>query len=521
MPDVRPTSTDWELVDNTEPFTSPFTGATQTLARGGERLRCTLRYSNLHGNRRRLILAFLADLKGRENRAIICDHAYTPSGSIVVNEILADPYFSNVAANWSSANSSLLSLSATSQGMRLKQLQLAYPNHFNSSDASVVQGVSYALNWHGKEKSLPNGTTSIRAGVSTSEIAEVVDEQVTYGQGARFTKGYTSPSTTLRVGGLMAGGAGVNESIEYQEISSARGFLVDNGVNQLLRSQEFDNASWTKIGCSISANAQTAKDGTVTADAIVEDTSTGIHAVVQSSSKVAEAQYWTASVHVEANGRGFSCLQIDDGGGTNLGRAWVNLTTGEVTNVVSSGTFENVYATSHDCGGGIYRLRVSVRTDSSTTVRAVVYAADSGSTFSYTGDGSSGIYLWGAQLQQGGQLGRYVATTSAAATPDSQTGSEVWLKGLDLNTNGQLVAGDLIEINQQLLRLTSDLDGDESGVGLASVTPRIRNAPADEAACVLYQPSGRFMLETETSGWSNSPGIFSDITLTFIEDIAS
>jgi hypothetical protein len=83
-----------------------------------------------------------------------------------------------------------------------------------------------------------------------------------------------------------------------------------------------------------------------------------------------------------------------------------------------------------------------------------------------------------------------------------------------------MLAGDQFEINGQLFILAADLDGDESGCGLAQVTTSIRTAPADEDAVVLYRPHGTFLLDSPSNGWSNKPGIFSDSSLSFVEDIS-
>jgi hypothetical protein len=48
-----------------------------------------------------------------------------------------------------------------------------------------------------------------------------------------------------------------------------RGVLIEGArTNLLLRSQEFDNASWVKTNCTVTANAVVAPDGTMTADLV-------------------------------------------------------------------------------------------------------------------------------------------------------------------------------------------------------------------------------------------------------------
>src|SRR5690606_5381998 len=66
--------------------------------------------------------------------------------------------------------------------------------------------------------------------------------------------------------------AAVNEPrVDYDPLTlELRGLLVEEQrTNLLLRSQEFDNASWSKVSSSVSANAAVAPDGTLTADKII------------------------------------------------------------------------------------------------------------------------------------------------------------------------------------------------------------------------------------------------------------
>jgi len=56
-------------------------------------------------------------------------------------------------------------------------------------------------------------------------------------------------------------------------------------VNTLLNSEDFSSASWNKSRATVTANAATAPNGTLTADKIVEDTATNNHRVFQAVAK--------------------------------------------------------------------------------------------------------------------------------------------------------------------------------------------------------------------------------------------
>jgi hypothetical protein len=77
-----PSSSDWRLISNTAAFSSPLTGSTQTLARGGDRWACTLTFNALADTNRRTLMAFLARLRGQAHRVVLPDHAYTRAGTL-------------------------------------------------------------------------------------------------------------------------------------------------------------------------------------------------------------------------------------------------------------------------------------------------------------------------------------------------------------------------------------------------------------------------------------------------------
>jgi len=209
-----------------------------------------------------------------------------------------------------------------------------------------------------------------------------------------------------------------------QSITSARPILArvpaSGRVNLLTRTEEFDNAVWTLVGASISANATTAPDGTTTADKLVENTSNSQHAVVVASASrpTIPAGNHTHTVYVKADGRTSATL-YNNGTSGGAGVAF-NLTTGTVTQV---GGTQYVSSTISDAGNGWYRLSLTFLALSGTAALTVYL----GSVFSgeiYTGDGSSGVFIWGAQLELGSTATNYQKVTdqfdvTEAGQPDN------------------------------------------------------------------------------------------------------
>jgi hypothetical protein len=185
--------------------------------------------------------------------------------------------------------------------------------------------------------------------------------------------------------------------------------------NLLTRSEEFDSAAWTKTNASITANAATAPDGTFTADQFVENALSSVyHGTNNGISKTASRTTYTSSAYVKPNGRNIEIV-ISEAGGASGVSARFDRTTLTITASGSYGsgyTFVSAAATS--VGNGWYRLSLTGISSTATTLRHVLQPHN-GTGSTYTGDGVSGFYVWGAQLEEGSTLTDYDPTGPAAA----------------------------------------------------------------------------------------------------------
>jgi hypothetical protein len=192
-------------------------------------------------------------------------------------------------------------------------------------------------------------------------------------------------------------------------------------TNLLLRSQEFDNgAVWAASRATITANATTAPDGSVTAEKLVENSSTNTHRVYQAVSKAGSSIQYTASMFFKAAERTFAHLRMTDSIEDDRAGVGINLSTGEVgTPYVGGGSpFTSVSASSQALADGWYRLILTATTDTDTTVQVWAFTADglTSASCSTVGNGVNGVFLWGAQLETGSTATAYIPTTTAAVT---------------------------------------------------------------------------------------------------------
>jgi len=233
---------------------------------------------------------------------------------------------------------------------------------------------------------------------------------------------------------------------DYDPVTLApKGLLIEEQrTNLILRSQEFDNASWSKSGSTVTANATTSPDGTADADKLVETATTGQHRASQAVTVTSGAAY-TYSIYAKAAERTSIWVRII--GAATFAGCIVDLTNGAITGTTGTSTATNV-------GNGWYRITVSGTSDSTT---ATVYAnlIDGAGANTYTGDGVSGIYAYGAQLEAGAFATSYIPTVASQVTRSADvatmtgTNFSSWYNQTEgtFVTSVQAVSGRLLSAN--------------------------------------------------------------------------
>src|SRR5579864_9297000 len=181
---------------------------------------------------------------------------------------------------------------------------------------------------------------------------------------------------------------------------AAKGLLIEEArTGYALRNAEFDNTKWTKSGASVTANVVNSPAGTLTADKQVEDTSNAVHALYQDCATSPSVTN-TLSVYLKAGERTQAALEINDGS-TGGVLASFDLAAGTLKNVSNWGVGTGASGTITPAGNGFYRCAVSgIAAPTGANTRANLYPVVSGSS-TYPGDGVSGFYAWGAQLEAG------------------------------------------------------------------------------------------------------------------------
>lgn len=238
-----------------------------------------------------------------------------------------------------------------------------------------------------------------------------LDSRVTFTR----TTSASNPATYVNSSGVITAATNNQPRFDYDPVTLAcKGLLIEESrSNSLSYSQTFDNAAWAGNNATINAAAAISPDGTNNAYSLIENTATGIHRINRASVvTVTNGVTYTATGYFKSNGRNIFRLYFTD----NV-TSWAvefNLTT--VSTSVSGLNAPASYGISA-VGNGWFRCFMTMTAGATQNVNAwQVRLCSAAGTESYTGNGTSGIYIWGAQMEAGAFATSYIPTTTTALT---------------------------------------------------------------------------------------------------------
>lgn len=229
-----------------------------------------------------------------------------------------------------------------------------------------------------------------------------------------FTR--SSTGTYFDAAGLLKTAAINTPRLDHHPVTKAPlGLLIEGaGTNLLSYSAQIDSAPWSGSGAVVTPNAIAAPDGTLTADKLVETAVAGAHYRDQQiNGTYTTGQVFCASIFLKAAERSVVRCNLYYAIGNTGGRQIIfDLASGTITSqdpLLTGGVI--------DVGDGWFRCWYVgvVDTPAETRILMRVQLCLPPNVSSYLGDGVSGAYLWGAQVEAD-KISSYIPTTSAAVT---------------------------------------------------------------------------------------------------------
>ena len=233
------------------------------------------------------------------------------------------------------------------------------------------------------------------------------DIKAPFEQIATFTR--ASSATGQAVGKLETVTNDIKRLTRDPVSNKREGLLIEEQrTNLITYSEQFDNAAWAKFGGAITANTNLAPDGAVTGDTYLEDNTIRSRVLRQNVDVVLGLKY---AFYVYAKlGSGDRKLALTLDGASN--GAVFDLLAGTV--LTTSGGSALIQSQNN----GYYLVTYLFEATSTGSVAADVRMQRNSTTGidNYTGDGTSSVILWGAQVEQGSFPTSYIPTAGTQVT---------------------------------------------------------------------------------------------------------
>jgi hypothetical protein len=359
-------------------------------------------------------------------------------------ELVTNGDFSNGTTGWTAGANSTVSVEASFQG-RTNVYKITNTSTSSVTTTQTVSGL-VAGRWYRLSCYLyaPSSNTAANAAAifptelfaSGRGVATVEDSWVL------VTRTFQAASTTTSLaisstasGSATSGDIAYFDSISIREIPGIHPYQTTSGSrpalcrtpdggrrNLLTYSEQFDVTSggWVKFQSTISPNATTAPDGTLTADSIIDTVASQEHNAYQTATTTTA----TFSCYAKASGRSVVGLRAYNSV-SQFYTAIFDLSGGTVTLENETGTtFSGVSAAISNSENGWYRCSITYTRSSGLTYHVIDLATSTTPTLGaggsevYSGNGT-GIFIWGAQLETGSAATTYQRVTTTHDVTES------------------------------------------------------------------------------------------------------
>jgi len=274
--------------------------------------------------------------------------------------------------------------------------------------------------------------------LGSAQYAAIINDAGQLAPYVTFTR--SSTATRYNSAGLLETVAANAPRYDYDPLTlQLRGLLIEEQrTNLLTYSEEFDNAAWAKPAtASITANAGVAPNGLTQADKLVDNPSAAEHGIYRSIT-VSSHVY---SVYAKAAELSVIYFRFRQATGQALSVAF-DLANGTVCKTTNQGTYYTSGVGSiQPVGNGWYRCSVYVACASLTSNVFISVANTNNPTFTtngdyqYSGNGTDGVLIWGAQLEAGAFATSYIPTTTASVTRAASSATATTLSDIGFNAS--------------------------------------------------------------------------------------
>lgn len=228
---------------------------------------------------------------------------------------------------------------------------------------------------------------------------------------------YTDPDT-----GILTA-IGVNEARFERPAgpsTNTMGLHEPAGENLVLDSNAFRAAisGWDNTNCTVSDDATTGPDANTTADNIIEASDVAQQHKIDEGVSVTSGEAYTFSFYLKQKERTAVKLIASTTQFPGNSFARFNIASGSIIDTGAGADGSAI----EESANGFYRVSMTATADGTGPNTFSLRLLDGSNNESYNGDGTSGIYAWGAQIEEAPNTSSLKITTGTTVTSATEQG---------------------------------------------------------------------------------------------------
>ncbi len=258
--------------------------------------------------------------------------------------------------------------------------------------------------------------------------------------------------------------------LDYTDSSCPALLLEPQRTNAMANSEYFGGYNISQM--TLEHNYAISPEGIQNATRLIENTASGTAHSISIATPSTQTEYaW--SVYAKPNGRDYMYLYV--GGGVGQGSIF-DIANGTIGSNVG-GAPNDVQI--EDAGNGWFRCTIYVNGIAASPTPSIGLA-NSSSSFTYTGDGTSGVYLYGAQFEAGSYATSYIPTYGTSVTRNADAALKTGVADLINDGEGSLY----MEVTP------TNFEGDQrfgisDNIGANRIVLRLFNPSNLQLSCVI------------------------------------
>jgi hypothetical protein len=212
--------------------------------------------------------------------------------------------------------------------------------------------------------------------------------------------------------------------LDYTDSSCPALLLEPQRTNDVEHSEYFEGSGWGLLQASLTANNSNSPEGLQNAYSFVPNTTNTTHLVYETITK--SAGTYTASCFFKADGYDYGNIRLATDSDAKRYSVTIDLTDGTFASQDTYGSPTSTGYKIEDIGNGWYRLSLTSAHSSGFMYHTISLSNVASPTYNnglpqFAGDGTKGVLIYGAQLEQGSYATSYIPTYGSSVSRVSET----------------------------------------------------------------------------------------------------